>query len=280
MCVSERLLTCCGVDSAATLCRLRHRDAHLALETVSDQVSSSSPPSASPCCLLEHTPQPERTIIHRDRLVMTPLLVASIFSSPVVQERGAVKTRGCGGGVNWWKSTLTRTIIAKGGARGNLGVHTQAGSGCWEVLNPVGGAVSSLNSQLVQLKLSIHGKEKINDREECLLRVKAAQFKLNLSVWSSNKDRKKKKKTGWSEKCRISDLIICQTGNWRIYCIQHITCKHVYFYLNLWYFWYQITEVLFVWLAFSFTKVINELLGTFYHEYSYFKAGLETFLVP
>ena len=216
-------LTCCGVDSAATLCRLRHRDAHLALETVSDQVSSSSPPSASPCCLLAHTPQPERTIIHRDRLVMTPLLVASIFSSPVVQERGAVKTRGCGGGVNWWKSTLTRTIIAKGGARGNLGVHTQAGSGCWELLNPVGGAVSSLNSQLEQLKLSIYGKEKsMTEGNVCW--EKKQQVKWNLSVWSSSKERKrKKKKTGWSEKCWISDLIICQTGNWWIYCI------HVYY---------------------------------------------------
>lgn len=257
MCVSERLLTCCGVDSAATLCRLRHRDAHLALETVSDQVSSSSPPSASPCCLLEHTPQPERTIIHRDRLVMTPLLVASIFSSPVVQERGAVKTRGCGGGVNWWKSTLTRTIIAKGGARGNLGVHTQAGSGCWEVLNPVGGAVSSLNSQLVQLKLSIHGKEKSMTERNVCSESKQPSFNWIYQFDHQIKTGKKKKKTGWSEKCRISDLIICQTGNWRIYCIQHITCKHVYFYLNLWYFWYQITEALFVWLAFSFTKVIN-----------------------
>lgn len=79
------VLTCSGVESAATLCKLRHRDAHLALDTLSDQDSSSS---ASSCCLLAQTPELNRRIIHRDRLVAAALLVASILSG---ERAGAVE---------------------------------------------------------------------------------------------------------------------------------------------------------------------------------------------
>lgn len=62
------MVTCGGVESAATLCRLRHRDAHLALDTLSDHDSSASGSSAS--CLLALPPEPSSTIIHRDTLGM------------------------------------------------------------------------------------------------------------------------------------------------------------------------------------------------------------------
>lgn len=84
-------LTCSGVESAATLRKPRHRDAHLALDTLSVQDSSSS---VSSRCLLAQTPELNRRIIHRDRLAVTALLVASILSG------GSCGTRGCGWGAN------------------------------------------------------------------------------------------------------------------------------------------------------------------------------------
>lgn len=79
--------TCSGVESAATLCRLRHRDAHLALETLSDHDSSASGSSA---CLLALPPQPNRTIIHRDTLGIT----ASISSDVQGNETKRARRRG------------------------------------------------------------------------------------------------------------------------------------------------------------------------------------------
>ncbi|CAB1426183.1 unnamed protein product [Pleuronectes platessa] len=68
-----RVLTWSDGESAATLCRLRHRDAHLALDILSGQDSSSS---ASARCFLAHTPEPRSKIIHRDALLVAgiPLL--------------------------------------------------------------------------------------------------------------------------------------------------------------------------------------------------------------
>lgn len=79
------VLTCGGERSAAapTPCRLMHRDAHLALETLSDQVptssSSLSSSSVKERCFLVLTPVLSRKIIHSDRSCMTPVLAVSIF---------------------------------------------------------------------------------------------------------------------------------------------------------------------------------------------------------
>ena len=65
------------MESAATLCNLRHRAEHVALATLSDHDSSSS---ASSCCFLAHTPEPRRKIIHSERLGSAALpVVPSIF---------------------------------------------------------------------------------------------------------------------------------------------------------------------------------------------------------
>lgn len=93
-------LTCRDVESAATLCKLRHRDAHLALETLSGQDSSSS---VSARCFLAETPELRRKIIHRDRLIMRPLPVAGIFFYFffffLVSSGGVERQGGCSGGV-------------------------------------------------------------------------------------------------------------------------------------------------------------------------------------
>lgn len=71
------------VESAPSLCRLRHRDAHRALETLCNHDSSESGSSG---CLLALPPGPNSTIIHRDTLG-----IAASISSDSRRQKGTKK---------------------------------------------------------------------------------------------------------------------------------------------------------------------------------------------
>lgn len=101
--------------SAATLWRLRHRDAHLALDTLSGHDPSSS--SVSARCFLALTPEPRRKIIHRESIVFAM--------------RGAAEEAEGGGSKSDGSPAEVGNYIAKGGAMGSrrtqLGVRMQSG---------------------------------------------------------------------------------------------------------------------------------------------------------
>lgn len=110
--------TCSGVESAPTLCRLRHRDAHRALATLSDHDSSESGSSA---CLLALPPELSSTIIHRDTRGMAASMSSDSRDSR--NKEGRLKKESDGG-------QFSGTFIAMGGAT-DPGAK-RSGSGCWQ----------------------------------------------------------------------------------------------------------------------------------------------------
>lgn len=99
--------TCSGLESVATLRRLRHRDAHLALETLSAQDSSASPSS---CHFLAGAPGLQSRIIHRDKLVLKAPRTASISSGSAAEKQEDEA------GTNLMEGRLKQNYIARGGA--------------------------------------------------------------------------------------------------------------------------------------------------------------------
>lgn len=173
-------LTCSGVESAATLCRLRQRDAHLARETLGPAAaasSSASSPAELARCFLARTPElMRRKIIHRDRFVTS--IFFFLFFSSVASWSGAVETRMMRRGVIWWRSSSTSNYIAKGGARRSR--RTQPGSGMLRGVGATSPALTLLNPPPVIYR---HMYCKEEHRLKHLLSV------INYLLWGSKGER-------------------------------------------------------------------------------------------